>query len=324
MKAWVVRKYGFPENLSIVEVAKPGIAGNEILVKIKAVSINDWDLSNIEGKPLINRLLAGPFRPKKQIMGCDIAGVVEAVGVSVSKFKVGDKVYGDLSSGNFGGFAEYVAVRENQICHMAEGMSFEVAAAIPQAGMLAYQALHDFSEIREGMNILVNGAGGGVGSYVVQMLKNHKVHLTGVDSEAKREFLKQLGYDAFINYQKEDFTESDIKYDIIIDCKTNRPFQRYSKKLKENGEYISIGGDLLKVIRIMLRSKQLEKKFGRKFSCVQLSANRNLPEINQIFESGLINSIIDSKHFTFNEGRKALEYYASGSFWGKVLIKVED
>jgi len=324
MKAWVVRKYGFPENMSIIEVPKPEIAFNEILVKIKAVSINDWDLSNIEGKPWINRLLAGPFRPKIQIMGCDIAGVVEAVGQSVSKFKVGDKVYGDLSSHKFGGFAEYVATRENQICHMAEGMSFEVAAAIPQAGMLAYQALHDFSEIKEGMNILVNGAGGGVGTYVVQMLKNHKVHLTGVDSEAKREFLLQLGYDAFVNYQKEDFTESDIKYDIIIDCKTNRPFHRYSKKLKENGEYISIGGDLLKVIRIMLMSKQLEKKYGKKFSCVQLNANRNLPQINKIFENGLLNPIIDSKRFTLKEGRKALEYYASGLFLGKVLIKTED
>lgn len=324
MKAWVIRKYGFPENLSIVEVPKPEIAGDEILVKIKAVSINDWDLSNIEGKPLINRLLAGPFRPKIQIMGSDIAGVVEAVGENVSKFKVGDKVYGDLSSGNFGGFAEYVKARENQICHMAEGMSFEVAAAIPQAGMLAYQALHDFSEIKDGMNILINGAGGGVGTYAVQMLKNHKVHLTGVDSESKRELLLQLGYDAFVDYKKEDFTASDVKYDIIIDCKTNRPFHRYAKKLKESGEYISLGGDLLKVIRIMLRSKQLGKKFGKKFSAVQLKANRNLPEMNKMFEKGQLTSIIDSKPFTFNEGRKALEYYASGSCLGKVLIKVED
>ena len=136
--------------------------------------------------------------------------------------------------------------------------------------------------------------------------------------------MQQLGYDAFINYQIEDFTESDMKYDIIIDCKTNRPFHRYSKILKENGEYISIGGDLLKVIRIMLRSKQLEKKFGKKFSFVQLNTNRNLPEINKIFENGQLNSMIDSERFTLNEGRKALEYYASGSFLGKVLIKVED
>lgn len=324
MKALVIRKYGFPENLSVNEVPKPEIAGNEILIKVKAVSINDWDLGNIEGKSLLTRLMAGLFRPKIQIMGSDIAGVVEAVGESVSKFKVGDKVYGDLSSDKFGGFAEYVATSEDHICPMAEGMSFEVAAAIPQAGMLAYQALHDFTKIKEGMNILINGAGGGVGTYAVQMLKNRNVHLTGVDSEEKRELLQQLGYDTFINYQKEDFTESDIKYDIIIDCKTNRPFHKYSKKLKENGEYIALGGDIPKVIQLMLRSKQLEKKFGKKFSCVLLKANRNLPEINKMFENGLLTSIIDSKRFTLNEGRKALEYYAGGSYLGKVLIKVED
>lgn len=324
MKALVIRKYGFPENLCVNEVPKPEIAGNEILVKVKAVSINDWDLSNIEGKSLIARLMVGLFRPKINIMGSDIAGVVEAVGENVSKFKVGDKVYGDLSSNNFGGFAEYVTTSEKHICHMAEGMSFEVAAAIPQAGMLAYQALHDFSEIKEGMNILINGAGGGVGTFVVQMLKNHNVHLTGVDSEEKRELLQQLGYDAFIDYKKEDFTESDVKYDIIIDCKTNRPFHRYSKQLKENGEYITLGGDILKVLRIMLMSKQLEKKFGKRFSCVQLKTNQNLSEINKMFENGILTSIIDSKHFTLNEGREALEYYAGGSHLGKVLIKVVD
>lgn len=324
MKALVIRKYGFPENLSVNEVPKPHISNHEILIKVKAVSINDWDFSNIEAKSLLTRLMAGLFRPKINIMGSDIAGVVEAVGENVSKFKVGDKVYGDLSNNNFGGFAEYVATTENHICHMADGMSFEVAAAIPQAGMLAYQALYDFSEVKEGMNVLVNGAGGGVGTYIVQMLKNHNVHLTGVDSELKREGLLKLGYDSFINYQKEDFTASDIQYNLIIDCKTNRPLHRYAKKLKENGEYIALGGDLLKVIRIMLRSKQLEKKFGKKFSCVQLKANRNLPEINQMFERGQLTSIIDSKRFTLNDGRKALEYYAGGTYFGKVLIKVED
>lgn len=324
MKALVIKKYGSPNKLTIKEVPKPKINKNEVLIKIKAVSINDFDLGIIEGKSLINRLLAGLLRPKIQILGSDIAGDIEEIGESVTKFKIGDKVYGDLSDNKFGGFAEYVATTEKHLCRIAEGMSFDIAAAIPQAGQLAYQALYDFTKITDGQKILINGAGGGVGTYAVQMLKKHKVHLTAVDSEAKKEMLLKLGYDEFIDYRKTDFTEQSILYDIVIDCKTTKSPSQYSKILKENGMYITIGGDIPKVLWIMFMSKFLEKRYGRAFKCVVLHTNRNLPEINKMFEEGNLTSIIDPLTFTLETGREAMAYYATGEQLGKVLIVVDE
>lgn len=207
---------------------------------------------------------------------------------------------------------------------MPEQMPFEIAAAIPQAGMLAFQALHDFSEITDGMKILINGAGGGVGTYVVQMLKKHNIHLTGVDADIKREILLQLGYDEFIDYKQTDFTELEDQYDVVIDCKTNRSFRKYTWILKEDGIYITIGGDILKVLRIMLMSKRLEKKYKRKFKCVQLHANLNLPEINKMYEEGYLTSVIDPRHFELDTARDAMIFYASGEQMGKVVIKVHN
>lgn len=324
MKALMIRKYGSPSNLKVADVPKPIVQNREVLVKIKAVSINDWDLGIINGKPFVNRVLAGLLRPKTQILGSDISGVIEAVGDKVTKFNVGDKVYGDLSSSKFGGFAEYVSIDEKHLCRMAEGMSFDIAAAIPQAGMLAYQALNDFTDITDGMKILINGAGGGVGTYAVQMLKNHNVHLTAVDEDLKRHMLLDLGYDEFIDYRKKDFTKLGIEYDLIIDCKTSKPNQRYANVLKENGMYVTLGGKLSKVFKIILFSKQLESKYGRKYKAVALKTNRNLPEINKMFEEGQLTSIIDPSYFSLDEGKEAMIYYASGHQLGKVLIKVED
>lgn len=323
MKALVIKEYGSSNNMNIEEVPKPKINKNEVLVKIKAVSINDLDLGIIEGKSLINRLLAGLFSPKIQILGSDIAGVIEEIGENVTKFKIGDKVYGDLSDNKFGGFAEYVATSEKHLCRIAEGMPFDIAAAIPQAGQLAYQALHDFTKITDGQKILINGAGGGVGTYAVQMLRKHKVHLTAVDTEVKKEMLLKLGYDEFFDYRKTDFTEQSTKYDIVIDCKTTKSPRKYKKILKENGRYITIGGDIPKVLWIMFMSKFLEIRYRRAFKCVVLHTNRNLPEINKMFKEGNLTSIIDQRPFTLETGREAMEYYATGEQLGKVLIIVD-
>lgn len=323
MKALVNHMYGSLNNLTLEDVPKPNIKSDEILVKIKAVSINDWDLGMILGRPFVNRMLAGLFKPKIKILGSDIAGVIEAIGTDVTNFKVGDRVYGDLSNDKFGGFADYVKTTEKHLCHMAVDMSFDIAAAIPQAGMLAYQSLFDFCVIKDGMKILINGAGGGVGTYAVQMLRNYDVHLTAVDAAVKRNMLLSLGYDAFMDYKKTDFTEQDEKYDLIIDCKTNRPFKKYAQVLNNDGMYITVGGDMLKVMRIMLMSKAISKKYGKDFNCVQLSTNRNLPEINKLFEEGKLTSSIDPREFNLTSSKEAMMYYASGEHLGKVLIKVE-
>ena len=324
MKALVIKKYGSPDEMKIEEVPKPIIKSNEVLIEITAVAINDLDFGIIKGNSLINRLLAGLFRPKIHILGSDIAGVIEEIGDSVTRFKIGDKVYGDLSDNNFGGFAEFVAAAEKHIYPMAAGMPFGIAAGIPQAGMLAYQALNDFCKITDGMNILINGAGGGVGTFVVQMLKKHKVHLTGVDIEEKREMLLKLGYDEFLDYREIDFTEQSTQYDVIIDCKTTKSPRHYKRILKEKGIYITIGGDIPKVLSILLMSKFFEKKYRRSFKVVVLHTNKYLPEFNKMFEEGSLTSIIDPLIFTLERGREAMAYYATGKQLGKVLIVVEE
>jgi len=206
MKAIVYTKYGSPEVLQLKEVNKPTPKDDEVLIKVYAVSINDWDFGLLQGD-FINRLLNGLRKPKRQILGSDIAGRIEAVGKNVSKFKTGDEVYGDLS-GRWGGFAEYVCASEKMLALKPGSMSFEEASAIPQAALLAVQGLIDKGKIHAGQKVLINGAGGGVGTFGIQIAKLYGVEVTGVDSTNKLQMLRSIGFDHVIDYTKEDFTKT--------------------------------------------------------------------------------------------------------------------
>ena len=196
MKAMVLTKYGSPDFLQLQEVDKPTPKDNEVLVKVFATSINSWDWEILIAKPFINRLLAGLLKPTKiKILGCDIAGCVEAVGKEVKQFKPGDEVFGDLSGCGWGGFAEYVCASENALALKPANMTFEQAAAVPQAGLLALQGLRDKGQIQAGQKVLINGAGGGVGTFAVQMAKSFGAEVTGVDSTEKLEIMRSLGAD---------------------------------------------------------------------------------------------------------------------------------
>src|SRR5678816_890065 len=193
MKAIVYTKYGGPGVLQIKEVEKPFPKDDEVLIKVHAVSINDWDWGLLHGD-FINRLLNGLRKPKRKILGSDIAGRIEAVGKNVKQFKTGDEVYGDLS-GQWGGFAEYVCANEKSLVLKPAGMSFETAAAIPQAAMLAVQGLIDKGKIKQGQKVLINGAGGGVGTFAIQIAKLYGAEVTGVDSFRKLNMLRETGLD---------------------------------------------------------------------------------------------------------------------------------
>jgi NADPH:quinone reductase-like Zn-dependent oxidoreductase len=212
LKAIVYTEYGGPEVLHLKEVTKPVPKDDEVLVRVHAVSINDWDWGLLHGD-FINRILNGISKPKRQILGSDIAGVIEAIGKNVTRFKTGDEVYGDLSS-QWGGFAEYVCAMEKSLALKPSKMSFVDAAAIPQAAMLAVQGLIDKGKIREGQNVLINGAGGGVGSYGIQIAKLYGVKVTGVDSTAKLDMMRSLGFDHVIDYTREDFTKNGKRNDL--------------------------------------------------------------------------------------------------------------
>lgn len=215
MKAIIYTEYGGPEFLRLAEVPKPVPLENEVLIKVHAVSVNDWDFALLQ-PDMFNRLMSGFFKPKRQIIGSDIAGRIEAVGGKVTKFNPGDEVYGDLS-GRWGGFAEYVCAPEQALVLKPASMTFEEAAAIPQAAMLATQGLMDKGNLQPGQKLLINGAGGGVGTFGIQIAQSLGVNdITVVDKEAKLALLKSLGATQCIDYTKEDFTKNGQTYGILV------------------------------------------------------------------------------------------------------------
>lgn len=321
MKAIVYDKYGAAENLEIREVSNPEPKDNEVLVKVHAVSINDWDWQLLQGSLFINRMQNGLFKPKRKILGSDIAGRIEATGKNVSKFKPGDEVYGDLS-GRWGGFAEYVCASENALARKPATMTFEQAAAIPQAGMLALQGLRDNGQIQSGQKILINGAGGGVGTFGIQLLKEYDVEVTGVDSAEKLEIMRTLGFDHVIDYTKEDFTKSGHQYDLILDTKTNRPMSSYTRTLKPNGLYATVGGDTMRILQAFLLGRWINMTQKKRIVVVILKVNKDLDYINELFEVGKIKPVID-RTFTLDELPEAMRYYGEGKQMGKVLISLK-
>ncbi|MDZ7683850.1 MAG: NAD(P)-dependent alcohol dehydrogenase [Gammaproteobacteria bacterium] len=322
MKALLLSKYGSPDFLEIGEIEKPAPKGNQVLVKVHAVSINDWDWGLILGSPFVpNRLMAGLLRPKI-VVGSDIAGRVEAVGSNVTRFKVGDDVYGDLSGCGFGGFAEFVCAPESAMMFKAPGMSFEQAAAIPQAGMLALQGIMAGGTVKPGQVVLINGAGGGVGSIAIQLLKLHQVEVTGVDSAAKLEAMRSWGYDHVIDYSAQDFTRSGKCYDLILDVKTVRSPADYERALNVNGVYATVGGEILRLLQVALSRFRFRRATDRTLRVVGLKANRDLDYFNELFEAGNFKPVIDSE-YAFNEIglREAFHHFGAAAHIGKIVIR---
>ena len=317
MKAIVYTKYGGPEVLQLKEIDKPNPNDHEVLVKVHATSLNDWDLGLMKGD-FINRLLNGLFKPKRKVLGSDIAGRIEGIGKNVTAFKIGDEVYGDLS-GNWGGLAEYVVAHEKSLALKPAAMSFIEASAIPQAAMLAVQGLIDKGKIAPGQKVLVNGAGGGVGSFAVQLGRLYGVEMTGVDSTAKQEMLRSIGFDHVIDYTKEDFTKNGHRYDLILDVKTHRPVFAYSRALSPGGKYVTVGGSLGRLMQALLL-KPWFSLFGKKQICiVVLKTNKDLHFMNELFETGKIRPLIHGP-YKLVEFKEAFRIFEKAEHQGKVVI----
>lgn len=322
MKAAVYDQYGSPDVLELKEVERPSPKEDEVLLKVYAASINSWDWDMLTGVPYEYRLLSGVLSPKKtNILGCDIAGRVEKVGKNVKKLKLGDEVYGDLSEGGWGGFAEYVCAHESQLELKPFSMSFEEAAATPQAALLALQAFQTKNEITQGDTILINGGCGGVGTFAIQLGKAFGAEVTAVDSTEKLEKMRSLGADHTIDYTKEDFTTNGKFYDLIIDVRSNRSVFDYERSLGPNGVYASVGGKTFSILQLVLLGPLIKKKDNKKLTLVMHKPNKGLSTINELFESGKIKPVID-KCFLLNEITEAFRYFGEGHFKGKVVVKV--
>ena len=321
MKAVVYTKYGPPDVLKLREVEKPAPGDDEVLVQVHATSVNDWDWGLLQGVPFVNRLMYGLLKPKKQILGSDITGRVETVGKEVKRFQPGDEVYGDLS-GDWGGFAEYVCASEEFLARKPARMSFVEAAAIPQAAMLAVQGLIDHGKIQQGQRVLINGAGGGVGTFAVQLAKVYGAELTGVDSAEKLEMLRSLGFDHVIDYAREDFTRSGQEYDLILDVKTDRSPLDYARALSPGGTYATVGGSLVRIFQALVLGPFIALNGKRKIRIVGLKQNKDLAYMNELFEAGKVKPVID-RIYRLEELPEAMLRFGEPSHRGKVVITME-
>jgi NADPH:quinone reductase-like Zn-dependent oxidoreductase len=319
LKAVVYTSYGGPEVLQVQETEKPYPKEDEVLVKVSAVSLNDWDWGLLHGD-FVNRILNGVMKPKRKILGSDIAGRIEAIGKNVKKFKPGDEVYGDLS-GHWGGLAEYVCARENALALKPATMSFVDAAAIPQAGMLAVQGLIDVGKIQQGQKLLINGAGGGVGTYGLQIAKLYNAEVTGVDSSGKLEMMRSLGFDHVIDYKQEDFTKNGQRYDLILDVKTNRSIFDYARSLNPHGTYVTVGGSMRRLLQVLLMKGWISMTRLKQLRIVALKPNKDLVYLNELFEAGKFKPVIDGP-YKLEQVSEAFRLFGKGEHKGKVVIHV--
>ena len=322
MKAVLFERYGSADLLKLQEVKKPVPAAGEVLIKVEATAVNSWDWELMRAKPFANRVMFGLSRPTKiRSLGCDVAGYVEAVGEQVTRFCVGDAVFGDLSSGHWGGFAEYACAGENEVLPKPQSITFEEAAAVPQAGLLALQALQYKKEVSPGDRVLINGASGGVGSFAVQLAKLAGAEVTGVCSTAKRELVFSYGADHVIDYTIEDFTRNEQGYDRIVDVKGFHSLFEYKRALRPGGIYAMVGGKTVLVNQVMLLGPLISFFTNKQMGLVLHKANKGLDVMADLLENGKLKVVID-KFFTLEEVPEAIRYVEEGSARGKVVITV--
>ena len=253
MKAIVRTTYGSPDVLELVEIDKPGVTDGSVLVRVRAASLNAADLDYLYGKPLLTRMGTGLRTPRNRGLGLDVAGEVEAVGTNVTAFKPGDEVFGDLTAFGYGAFAEYACAPERAWATKPAGMTFEEAATIPQAAILALQGLRGRGQrVEAGDRVLVNGASGNVGPFAVQIAKARGAHVTGVCSTAKMEMVRGLGADEVIDYSREDYTRTGQRWDWIVDVIGNRSIFEIRRALKPGGVHVMVGGPTGRILQALV------------------------------------------------------------------------
>jgi NADPH:quinone reductase-like Zn-dependent oxidoreductase len=321
MKAILLKEYGLPDLLEIGDVAKPTPNEGEVRVKIHSASINDWDWGYVRGKPFVIRLFFGLKKPKIRIPGVDVSGTIEAVGDNVTTFKVGDEIYCDLSECGLGGFAEYVCIPENALSGKPSNISHNDASALPHAGLLALQGLVEKGKVKPGQSVLINGAGGGVGTLGIQILKPYGVKVTGVDSGEKLELMKSLGYDSVIDYKKTDFTDTGEKYDLILDTKSSRSVFKIARSLKKTGRYITVGGSMVRLLETVVIGSLISLFTGKKLSVLVHKPNKGLDRISELVEKGEIKPVVDGP-YEFEQIPGLIQYFGEGRHLGKIVVEI--
>jgi NADPH:quinone reductase-like Zn-dependent oxidoreductase len=325
VKAIVQDEYGPPDVLHLENVPVPEVGDDDVLVRVRAASANAGDWHLMRADPFFIRLMFGGLRrPKIRVLGADIAGRVEAVGRNVVGFRPGDEVFGNLAESGFGGFAEYVAAPERALVPKPAGVSFEEAAAVPQAALAALQGLRDKGSIRAGSSVLVNGASGGVGSFAVQIAKSYGATVTGVCSTRSADMVRMLGADHVVDYTREDVTRNGERYDLILDAAARRPPTDYRRSLRDEGVYVMVGGETIRLFQTMLLAPFIAATGSARMAVLMSAPNRaELGVLVDLLEAGANAPVID-RTFALEDVPEAIRYLEEEHVRGKVVIALED
>ena len=323
MKAVVYCDYGAPDVLKLETIAKPVPNDDQVLIKVRAASVNPYDWHFMRGEPFIMRLGNGLRKPKNTRIGVDFSGVVEAVGKNVTQFKPGDEVFG----GRTGSFAEYIVMLEKNLIPKPENLSFEQAGAVQIAGLTALQGLRDAGKLQAGQKVLINGASGGVGTFAVQIAKALGAHVTGVCSTRNVDLVRSLGADHVIDYTKENFTKGAERYDLILDMVGNHGLLACGRALKPDGTYVMIGGPkgrwlspLDTVIRAFLLKPFVEQEMN--FMMSKISRD-DLMLLRDMMHSGKVTPVVE-KSYPLTQASEAVAHVESGRARGKVVIAITE
>jgi NADPH:quinone reductase-like Zn-dependent oxidoreductase len=321
MKAIIRTRYGPPDVLQYAEVEKPAPTDAQVLIKLCAASVNPLDLFLLRGTPLLRRI-PGLNTPKHKIIGCDIAGRVEAVGKNAKQFKPGDEVFGVTGFGG-DGFAEYVCAPEDKVALKPANLSFDEAAAVPIAALTVLQGLRDRGGIQAGHKVLVYGASGGVGTFAVQIAKSFGAEVTAVCSTRNVDTARKLGADHVIDYTQEDFTQSGERYDLILAANAHRSIFESMRALKQGGVYVGVGGALLLNLQALLLGPLLSRMGRKKVRFFIANINqKDLLFLKDLLEARKVVPVID-RRYPLSDAAEALGYLEKGHAQGKVVLTVE-
>jgi NADPH:quinone reductase-like Zn-dependent oxidoreductase len=323
MKAVVHNTYGSPDVLELEQIDKPEPADDEVLVRVRAASVNPADWYTLTG-PFVARVPNGLRRPKDNRLGVDYAGEVEAVGANVTHFRPGDEVFG----GRTGAFAEYVCAREDRgVVPKPANVTFEEAAAVPIAALTALQGLRDKGQVQAGQSVLINGASGGVGTFAVQIAKALGAEVTGVCSTRNVDIVRSIGADHVIDYTKEDFTRSDGRYDLILDVAGSKSWSELKRVLEPDGRLVIVGapkskgilGPLAHIMKLRLASVLGSRKAVFFISKVNKA---DMQTLRELLESGEVKPVVD-RRYDLGEIADAFRYLGDGHAQGKIVVTVE-
>jgi NADPH:quinone reductase-like Zn-dependent oxidoreductase len=321
MKAIIRRNYGSPDVLELNDVDMPVVKDDEVLVRVRAAGVNMADVDYLLGRPKVARLITGLREPKHIALGLDVAGQVEAVGNSVTTFRHGDEVFGDLTEFGFGAFAEYACAPERAFALKPVNLTFEEAATVPQSGVIALQGLHSRRRVQPADKVLINGAGGGVGPFAVQIAKSYGAEVTGVDSATKLELIRSVGADHVIDYTRKDFTKTGQRYHRILDVAGGHSILDFRRALEPKGIYVAIPDSVAQLLQAMVVGPLMSLIGGQRMGMLMWKPFKmqDVELLRKFIDADEVTPVID-REFPLHAVAQALRYQEEGLTRGKIVI----